>query len=161
MAYTVAPFYNVGSSVGRVGMNRPEDVMLVQYFFSSFSIDSFGWGIPLLNGPDFMPAGGFAPIYPINGLYTPPLTDWILSFQITANQKGLGPLVTDGVVSHVESAWGNNQRSVSHRWYTIYLFNKLLFLADKVRFLNLATDSTVPPLLQNALKFVVCSSLSG
>ncbi|MCW5748322.1 MAG: hypothetical protein KIT36_19195 [Alphaproteobacteria bacterium] len=80
MAYKVQPFYNIEAPVGAGQANKPDDVTLVQYLLIKVASRTAGKWTP--------------PATPLvaNGIYTPNLSAWILSYQkVTA-----GP--NDGVV---------------------------------------------------------------
>lgn len=85
MAKKFIPFYNVENSVGKGGINAPEDVMLVQFFLSEVG----------KVGPHPVPT----PALPltVNGMATPLLNDWILWFQEAVKKAGKG-FVTDGKI---------------------------------------------------------------
>jgi hypothetical protein len=148
MAKTIAPFYNVDTSVGRGGVNSRTDVMLVQYMLWHIMIQSVpnwvGQFIPAFpNGPD-----GIGPeaIFPHNGIYTRDLDQWIVCFQQTCNQyagHSLGGLTTDGHVDVAPGGWGKRS-SGRPTWYTIQAMNKALWIMNGASFANLPNLSDVP-----------------
>ena len=99
---------------------------------------------------DFMPANGAGALFPLNGVFTPKLIEWIEAFQKAANDQGLGPLFVDGRISHAGTAWGNRQPT-THKRYTIQVLNEILFKSSKNRFWDLFQDPSFPPQLRQEL----------
>ena len=147
MAHTIAPFYAIDASVGKLATNNTQDVMLVQFFLFSILIDP-SWPTPW--GP-WVPQGiGPEAIYPADGVYRPALVDWIRTFQEYANMNGQGPLIVDGVVSYGGRGWGD-RATTTRRWHAIHAMNHILFLTNKARFCDLPNDGSLPGGLKGAL----------
>lgn len=85
MAIKYVPFYNVENSVGKGGVNSPEDVLLVQYFLSNIA------KMP----PHPIPPPGLP--LTVNGMATPLLNDWIDWFQKSVQKVGK-PIIVDGKI---------------------------------------------------------------
>src|SRR5437667_5721935 len=81
MPYKVNPFYNVQSPVGPYQTNEQADVTLVQYFLVKIASKTAGIWTP--------PGTPLA----LDGIYTPNLGAWILSYQKVVQ------VVRDGIVS--------------------------------------------------------------
>lgn len=105
MAKKFIPFYNVDNSVGKGGINSPEDVLLVQFFLTEVA----------KVGPHQMPPPK-TPL-PINGVPSPQLNEWIEWFQ--AAVKNAGKNVTkDGKVDpakmHGNDIYHNGTGTILH-----------------------------------------------
>ena len=82
MAKKYIPCYNVEAPVGKGGTNRPDDVLLVQFFLTEVAKVP-----PHPVQPPTTPLS-------VNGVPTPLLNDWILWFQKSCKLAGTG-FVTD------------------------------------------------------------------
>jgi hypothetical protein len=85
MATKKLPFYNVSQSVGPMGTNKSEDVLLVQFFLSEI-----GKVPPHPLPPPPVPLA-------VNGQVSPVLGTWILWFQNCVKAAGK-PVIVDGRV---------------------------------------------------------------
>ena len=154
MAFKIAPFYNVSSSVGRGAGGITSDVMLVQYMLFHVCImpdphfrRNGGWGSPVA------PAGfGPAAIYPFTGVYTTDLDQWIVAFQEAANSRGMGVLAVDGRINRASVGWGRDSKQTSGRWSTIQALNELMYRFCEKPYSELPDLSDVPPQLRDSLK---------
>jgi hypothetical protein len=151
MALAIAPFYNVNYAVGAGRPNDRADVMLVQYFLFHIMINFDGWRNNRGNWTPAAPNIGPAAIFPYTGLYTPDLTLWIRCFQRTANERGDGPLATDGVIDRAHVGWGNPAKP-GHGWYTIQAMNRLMWRFNSDAFRNLAEVADLPAEVKADLK---------
>lgn len=98
------PFYNVENSVGKWGVNNPEDVMLVQFFLSEVAKVP-----PLPLPPPSTPLT-------VNGIASPTLNEWILWFQNATKTAGK-VIIVDGKIDpamiYNGSRWGG-QGTIVH-----------------------------------------------
>lgn len=85
MAKKFIPFYNIDNSVGKGGVNVPEDVLLVQFFLSEVAKAG-----PHPTPPPTTPL-------PVNGMASPLLNDWIDWFQKAVKTRGKA-ITNDGKV---------------------------------------------------------------
>ncbi|WP_342362180.1 hypothetical protein [Terrarubrum flagellatum] len=96
MPYKVNPFYNIDSPVGKGQPNLPMDVKLVQYLLIKVASRTQGKWTP--------PAAEIV----ADGVYTPALSEWILSYQTVVKA------VRDGVVSpQVNPHWKHHGTIIS------------------------------------------------
>ena len=84
MAKKTLPFYNVTQSVGKNGVNLPEDVMLVRFLLSELP----------KKGPSLPIPPPTAPLL-VNTDPSHPLVEWIEWFQKSVKQSGK-MIVVDG-----------------------------------------------------------------
>jgi hypothetical protein len=146
MAGRMICMYELSSSVGRGTANSSRsDIMLVQYFLFSIYIGTKFKTSFEIQSTALNPAA----LFPTNGIFTPDLVAWIVTFQQDANQKGFGPLVADGRIDPGKAAWGIRQgRSTSHK--TIMALNQVLVNADGDTFERL-TDPNMSTELRSLL----------
>lgn len=163
MAFTIAPFYNVQSSVGRgVGGSRT-DVMLVQYMLFHACVQRrphFARNIGIFP-PTAPPGMGAAALFPFDGVYRPDLDQWISTFQAQANAEGYGALVVDGRIDRANVGWGRKSSETAARWRTIQALNLILFRTCELPYDQLPNLSDLPAALAGELKRVVLPEFAG
>jgi hypothetical protein len=145
MAITMAPFYNVNSAVGPACQNFASDVMLVQYMLFHICVQPVPhWdkqhNVWTPNSPGIGPQA----IFPYTGIYTPELERWIGNFQLTANERGYGPLKVDGRINRAPVGWGRPSKAIGAHWYTLQAMNRLLYQFNADSFANLPNLSDLP-----------------
>jgi hypothetical protein len=104
MATKNLPFYNVTQSVGKSGVNLPEDVMLVRFLLSEVSKKG-----PLPSPPPTTPLL-------VNTDPAPPLVDWIEWFQKSVKQSGK-VVIVDGRIDRATGVAGDmyaTQHTICH-----------------------------------------------
>ena len=156
MALTVVPFYTVQSAVGR-GRGIGTDVMLVQYMLFHVCLQSRPF---FTRNPGLFPSTaprsvGPAAIFPFNGVYTPELDKWIMTFQQTANERGFGPLTVDGQINPPSVGWGRKPHVSGGHWYTIQALNILMYQKCERPYTELPNLSDVPAALAKDLTIVM------
>jgi len=127
MPYKVQPFYNLDAAVGAGKPNSPADVLLVQYLLVKVASQTVGrWNPP------------GSPL-DVDGVYTPNLSDWILSYQ---NAVGTA---RDGVVDPQQQAHWKH-------WGTLISLNaSYRNHFGAARHDNLVTEPDCPAVLRGAL----------
>jgi hypothetical protein len=157
MAFTIVPFYNVQSPVGRGVGGQGTDVMLVQYMLFHVCIQRrphFTRNIGIFP-PTAPPGIGPAAIFPFDGIYRPDLDKWITTFQSTATARGYGPLVVDGRIDRASVGWGKKSSGKAGGWRTIQALNLLMYQTCEVPYTQLPDLSDVPGALASELKRVM------
>jgi hypothetical protein len=133
--------YNVTYAVGPLGTapNRPDDVLLVQYFLKNIVRARF-WEPPTLSKP-----------FPVNGRMGPDTAAWIWDYQLFKRARCC---ILDG---RIDRALGVTTSS-THTWYTIvhlnYDFEYACHMRDgsSDRYNALEDDNEAPPELRRAIK---------
>ena len=151
MAHTILPFYNVDSRVGG-GQGKATDVMLVQYMLFKVCINGQPhFGRPTGFTPVAANVSGPGAIFPFTGVYSRELDAWIRAFQTAANQRGFGPLTTDGMINPAPIGWGKRSIGKTGRWYTLQALNSLLLAKSEMPYSQLPLASDLPAVLAKDL----------
>lgn len=112
MAKKFIPFYNVEASVGQGGVNKADDVMLVQFMLSEIGSTS--------DHPTPPPKNKLV----VDGKSGPVTIEWILWFQNNVKKRG-GAITPDGRVDPAREQGGDwyHSRSPGGVGYTITHLN--------------------------------------
>lgn len=124
MPYRTIYVYNIDTSVGQGGANKPDDVRLVQTMLNDLAKARPGWAPP-------------KPL-PTNGNPGPPLVDWIRAFQTQCAKKNPGRFVVDGRIDPMPITqshdWSHSFGNVAS---SMYMLNKALHQNARPQFESL------------------------
>ena len=141
--------YNSDWSVGRIGSNTREDVMLVQALFKIFYYELLGFN------HDFDPPPGATEVIVVDGYYGPVTQKHITHFQEQAIARGR-KVLPDGIFDPFREPGASS--TISKTRYALDLLNNGCANCCKEQgidnYTNLPNREDMPTLLRSALKRV-------
>ena len=141
--------YNIDWSVGRIGSNTREDVMLVQALFKIFYYELMGFN------HDFDPPPGQTEVIGVDGYYGPVTQKHITHFQQQMVATGR-KVLPDGIFDPFRDP--GTSSTISHSRYALDLLNNGCANFCKEQgidnYTNLPNREDMPLLLRSALKRV-------